>query len=441
MRLASLRALLLACFLVVVLTAAACGGDEEAAAPEESATDEGSAEAADAPSFDLRIGALLPLTGDLSSHGPSLDASAKLAGEQINATLEELGLSDQISLEIITEDDQTEATASVEAATKLVQSDDVHAIVGGMSSAAFIPTAQSVTIPNGIVHIGPTISAFEVTDLDDDGLVYRIISANIALSRGLAEAVGEAFGTDASVAVGGRNDAWGAGLQQEFERLWKEQGGTVSTTLAWNPETTTLNTEAQRLAGGNPDGWVIFEWPDNFAKLGPALVQAGGWTPDRTFMTEAMAVPEELKQIGAQATEGLRGVRPSSASPVSEDFRALFEETAPDLPFTGFEATSFDGVMLAFLAAVKAGSSDPGEFKNELQAVSGPPGDKFTYLELGEVIQALLAGEDIDYEGAWGSIDWDEAGDPGSDTFDIFQVADGDIEVLETFTSESITGE
>ena len=39
------------------------------------------------PSFHLRFGTILPFTGDLSSVGPSLDASARLAVDTINAAL------------------------------------------------------------------------------------------------------------------------------------------------------------------------------------------------------------------------------------------------------------------------------------------------------------------------------------------------------------------
>lgn len=434
---------------LVTFAVAGCGGGEdsaEPAAPEEQApaaetaaepeatTEE--AAAAEAPSFELRVGSLMPLTGDLASHGPSLDSASHLAVDLINAALEEEGLAEAISASIVSEDSQTEAPASVEAATKLTQTDEVDVIVGGMSSASFIPTAQSVTIPNGVLHIGPTVSAREITDLEDDGLVYRMISADIVLARGLAEAAGEAFGTDATVNLGARNDAWGSGLKEMFERHWTENGGTLGVSIAWNPEQPTFDTEAQQLASGDPNGWVILEWPENFAKLGPALVRSGSWTPDRTFMTEAMAVPDELTDIGDQATVGLRGIAPTSeTAPAFDPFQELFTEEVPDKPFTGFEGSSFDAVMLAFLASVSAGSSDPAEVKEHLQAVSGPPGTQYTYQELGEAVQALLAGEDIDYEGAWGSIDWDEHGDPGSDVFRVWEYTGQDIETLTTFTS------
>ena len=46
--------------------------------------------------------------------------------------------------------------------------------------------------------------------------------------------------------------------------------------------------------------------------------------------------------------------------------------------------------------------------KDELQDVSGPPGEKYTLEQLPEAIKALQDGKDIDYEGAAGPIDLDD---------------------------------
>jgi branched-chain amino acid transport system substrate-binding protein len=183
---------------------------------------------------------------------------------------------------------------------------------------------------------------------------------------------------------------------------------------------------------------VIIDFPETFARVGPALVRAGGWDPTMTFMTEAMRNAEELQNIGAQATEGLRGTAPTSEdAPARDAFDALFEQEAEEgSPLTGFEGASFDAVLLAFLAALDAGSSDPNEMKGSLQAVSGPPGEKYTFEQLDQAVQALLEGEDIDYEGAWGPIDFDENGDPGSAIYEVWQFDGSEVTTQTTFTFE-----
>jgi len=415
---------------LVALVAAGCGGDDDGdeAAPETEA-------AAAAPSFELRIGPVLPLTGDLASFGPSQAEAARIAVEQIQAALDAAGVSDVTVTLLPVEDDGGRAQAGVEAATKFVQTDDVDVLIGTMASSVTIPIAESVAIPNQVVLITPTSTAPEITDLDDDGYAWRILSSDNLQGSALVDAVADAFGSDATINVGARNDAFGTALKQLFEDGWREQGGTVGASVTWNPEAATFDTEAGQLAGGNPDGWVIIDFPETFAKVGPALVRAGGWEPANTFMTEAMRNADELTKIGAQATEGLRGTAPTSEdAPARAAFDALFEQEAKEgTPLTGFEGASFDAVMLAFLAALHARSSDPPELKESLQTISGPPGEKYTFEQLDQAVQALLDGQDIDYEGAWGPIDFDENGDPGSAIYEVWQFDGTEVSTLKTF--------
>jgi branched-chain amino acid transport system substrate-binding protein len=90
-------------------------------------------------------------------------------------------------------------------------------------------------------------------------------------------------------------------------------------------------------------------------------------------------------------------------------------------PYTGFEGTAFDAANLAFLAAVRACSASPAAIKARLRDVSGPPGVKVTYRQMNRAVQLALAGKGINYEGAWGPIDWDANGDPGSAVYEIWR--------------------
>ena len=95
-------------------------------------------------SFQLRIGDVLPFTGGLAAYGANLDRAVKLAVSMDNATLKRLKLSKMSVNLVASEDGQTQAAASVEAATKLVKANHVSVIIGEMASGATIPMAQSV---------------------------------------------------------------------------------------------------------------------------------------------------------------------------------------------------------------------------------------------------------------------------------------------------------
>ena len=122
-------------------------------------------------------------------------------------------------------------------------------------------------------------------------------------------------------------------------------------------------------------------------------------------------------------------------APARAAFDALWKNQVKGAkPYTGFEGTAFDAANLAFLAAVKACSATGPKIKTQLRAVSGPPGKKLTYKKLDQAVKLLLAGKDINYEGAWGPIDWDKNGDPGSAVYEIWRYSNGQITTQKTIT-------
>jgi branched-chain amino acid transport system substrate-binding protein len=387
--------------------------------------------------FQLRIGDVLPFTGDLAAYGANLDRAVKVAVGLQNAALKQAGLSKKASVKLVgSEDGQTSATASVEAATKLVKSNRANVIIGEMASSATIPMAQSVTIPNKIVQISPTSSAPQLTDIVDNGYLWRTYPSDTLQGKVLAQAAVDAFGKGAKLNVGARNDAFGTALKQLFVAQYEKLGGTIGVNMSWNPDQANFDSEAQQLASGSPAGWVIIDFPDTFQKFAPSLVRSGKWDAGKTFMTEALRNTTVLDAIGNPVI-GLRGTAASSAGgPAGASFAAYWQSHVTGAkPYTGFEGTALDAANVAFLAAVKACSSSPAKIKANLISVSGSPGTKVTYLQLGKAIKLLRAGKDVDYEGAFSPVDFDAAGDTGSAVFEIWKyAAKTKIDTLKTIT-------
>ena len=382
-----------------------------------------------AVSFQLRIGNVLPFTGDLAAYGANLDQAVKIAVALQNESLKRVN-QPGISVRLVaSEDGQTQAAASVEAATKLVKVDKVSVVIGEMASGATIPVAQSVTIPNRIVQITPTSTAPQITAIKDNGYLWRILASDALQGRVLAQAAVGAFGRGATVNVGARNDAFGVALRKLFVAQYTKLGGKIGAQVSWNPTQATFDSEAARLVEGNPKGFVMIDFPETFEKMAPALVRTGKWSPAKTLMTEAMRNADVLEKIGAPAVEGLRGTAPTSqGAPARAAFDRLYKQRAKGAKaYTGFEGSAFDAANLAFLAAVKAKSASPARIKAQLRAVSGPPGVKVTYRQMDRAIKLLLSGGDVDYEGAWGPADWDRNGDPGSAVFEIWKYGGGKI--------------
>src|SRR5438132_6884604 len=305
--------------------------------------------------FTLRIGDVLPFTGGLAAYGANLDRAVRVGIALQNAALKKDHLSTKIQVKLVgSEDGQTQSTASVEAATKLIKSNHANVIIGEMASGATIPMAQSVTIPNHVVQISPTSSAPQITDIKDNGYLWRTYPSDTLQGKVLAQAAVDAFGKGAKLNVGARNDAFGAALKQLFVTEYEKLGGKVGVNISWNPDQPNFDSEAQQLVGGDPAGWVIIDFPDTFQKFAPALVRSGKWDAGKTLMTEALRNTTVLDSIGSPVV-GLRGsAASSSGGPAGASFAAYWKKNVKGAkPYTTFEGTALDAVNVAFLAAVK----------------------------------------------------------------------------------------
>ncbi len=372
---------------------------------------------------ELKIGVLVPLTGALADFGGPGSDAANLAAAQVNAAAGDTGL----SLTLVTEDTKTDPQAAQEAATKLIESDGVSGLAGPWATPELIPTSENVTIAAGIPLVTPSATGPDLTTLDDDGLVFRTPPSDAIQGQIIAQVMAEAIGADSTVNTASRNDSYGTALVEEFTKAWEAGGGTIGKNVAYNPDATSLNSEAQQIASGNPDGWMIIDYTGTWAKMGPALVRTGNWDPARTFTGDGLRSPDLPGDTGQPSTEGIRGTVPTSLeAPGGEAFDDLWTAEVKK-PRQTYDAQNFDAVILLALAAAKAGSSDPADIAAELQAVSGPPGNKYTFTQLSDALAALADGEDIDYEGASGPIDFDENGDPSSANYNTWSYTGGEL--------------
>lgn len=412
--------------LGTAVIAAGCGSDSG-----------GSDSGAGSDPGELKVGVLVPLTGDLSPFGkPNADA-AKLGATTLNAAAKDAGI--DLNLTLTTEDSKTDPQGAQEAATKLIESNKVNVIAGPMASSETIPVAENVSVDAGVPLISPSATSPEVTGIEDNGLVFRTPPSDALQGKILATVLGKAIGATSTVNTGGRNDAYGNALVKVFSDAWKAGGGKVGVNVPYNPDAASLDSEATKLAAGNPGAWVIIDFPDSWQKMGPALLRTGKWSPAKTWTADGLRSPDLPKKAGNKVTEGMQGTVPTSKdAPAGTAFDDLWKAQVKTARQT-YDAQMFDAVVLYGLAAESAGSTDGTEIAAKLQEVSGPPGTKYTFEQLGDALKAVKNGEDIDYEGASGPIDLDANGDPAAasygkwiykggqlvDTNDIFPVTGG----------------
>ena len=409
---------------------AACGDDDD--------SDGGGGET----SLELTVGDSVPLSGDLADFGPPGDKAAQIAVDEINKAIGEAGVDHTVNL--VTEDNcgGADQQCAVQAARKMVESDGASCIAGAWASADTLPTAESVAIPEQVLLISPASTSDEITGLDDDGLVNRTSPPDSfqgpTLSKYLVEkALGGA--QNATVNIGARNDAYGTGLADTFSEAWEAAGGQVGEEVVYDIKLPNYDTEAEKIVSGNPDGIVIVDFPETFNKVGPALVRAG-FDPTIGFVTDGLISSDLAESAGEDAVNGVRGTAPGV--PDDEESAKAFDDLwnkssiEPNVDRQTFDAQNFDAVVLCYLAAVAAGSTEGADMAEQVQSISAPPGDTFTWEDLPAAIEALQNGDDIDYQGASGPIDMDENGDATSGVYDVYEFKNG---VPETIDEVEVT--
>jgi ABC-type branched-subunit amino acid transport system substrate-binding protein len=126
---------------------------------------------------------LFDYTGSLAEFGPTMETGAQQAIKQINAAG---GVQGQ-DVQLIKADSGTNPQVATEAATRLINVEGVHAIVGSLSSGVTIAVAEGVAVPNEIVMISPASTSPAVSEVEDDDFLFRTVLSDAAQGLVLAQ--------------------------------------------------------------------------------------------------------------------------------------------------------------------------------------------------------------------------------------------------------------
>ena len=177
---------------------------------------------------EVKVGFLGGFTGGIESLTPSIFAGAQLAVEQVN---EQGGILDGQTLEMPSGDTTcSDASAASNAADRMVNSENVTAIVGALCTGATIAAANNAAIPGGVLMVSPASTAPAVSELDDNDLVFRTVPSDAFQGEMLAKLLLEK-GID-EVAVTYVNNDYGQGLSDAFSAAFESGGGEVTENLA-----------------------------------------------------------------------------------------------------------------------------------------------------------------------------------------------------------------
>jgi len=168
---------------------------------------------------ELKIGQINAYSGSLSFFGESHGNSAKLAADQVMAA-------GGPTIVLTHEDTQVNPDVGVEAARKLVEIDNVAAIVGALSSGVSMAVSSAVTTPNEVLQISAASTSPGLTALNDNDFLFRTTVSDAAQGVVLARLAKElGYTTAASLYL---NNPYGEGLAGQFKATFEADGGTVT---------------------------------------------------------------------------------------------------------------------------------------------------------------------------------------------------------------------
>ncbi|MDP8925458.1 MAG: ABC transporter substrate-binding protein [Actinomycetota bacterium] len=376
-----------------LVVAGACGGGGGGG--------EGGGQGGDLGSLTLNLGTILPLTGDLSQFGSGMQQGAELAVNQIN----DCGT---MQVQATYEDSGTNEQTAANAADKLIDTDNVSTIVGAASSrvsfAVIDPAAQA-----GVVQISPASTSPDFSDYEDGGFFFRTVPSDSLQGVVLAQIADEAGYQRVNVLA--LNDDYGQGIADVFSENFAGLGGEVGVNVPYDPQGTSFDSEVGQVAEGNPDAILLVAFPETGSIIMQAAAEQGLVGNIPFLFTDGLADPGFPEAAGVSLA-GERGTRPATEGPGADTFNSAFQEEYGEEPGT-FSANTYDAVMLVSLAAAAGGDAEGRTIQDNLRPGS-QGGQEVLPSDICSGLESAAAGEDVNYEGAAGSQDFDENGDVSS---------------------------
>lgn len=369
----------------------------------------------------LKLGLLVTRTGSAANLGQQVEYAARVAVGEINAAG---GVNGQ-QLELVLRDDKLDADAAVLSARELAALDPV-AIVGPFSSRVAIPVAQQVTIAAGIPFVASGSSPL-ITSLDDKDTVYRTVASDAFQGAALADYILEQGHT--KIALIHVDDAFGLGASEAVRLRLAARGFTPLANITY-PVTKTVGFDgelAALTANGVPQAVLIVGFALDGASIARGLKEKLGTQMPKLFGSGTFGIP--FINNAGDAALGMQAVVPTAprSSPAYGIYREQFLKVVGLEP-EGTSFTGYDSVYLVALALAQGGANTRTAVLANMRKVSRPDSAAPVAIGPGQFAQALAAikaGQDIDYQGVGGAIDFDANGDPTSGTYLISEAVRG----------------
>ncbi len=412
------------------LVLAACGGSSSSGESSSSASSSSesssssssssSAEPTPEPTSDckntqLKIGTLLPATGDLAFLGPPEYAGVDLAVMDIDAAGGVLG-------QPVVNEYGDSGDTKTDLASQTVDSHlskGVQVIIGAASSGVSLTVIDKIT-SNGVLQISPANTAPTLTEYPDNGLYFRTAPSDVlqgAVIAGIASGLGLTSG--ATIA---REDPYGVGLQDAFVKDFENSGGTITVKLTYDPAAPDFSAEVSEIKASNPEFVQVIGFEETTKLLQEMIKQGVGPQDVQIFLVDGNISTTAYKDFPPGTMVGVIASVPTGDPSVDVDaFNNRLLEADPALTDFAYGAQSYDATILVALAADYAGCADGTAIAAAMPMVANADAGGEQCMSYADCLAIIQAGGQPNYDGVTGPLDFNEYGDPKAATIDVVE--------------------
>ncbi len=367
---------------------------------------------------EIDIGLILPLSGDLATHGIENWEGSKFGLEDFNAHLKDIG--EPWTLRMTSEDSATNPVIALEKLTTL-NAKGIGIVVGPETSSN-IRNMKGYSDSNNMLLISCCSSAPALAIPNDS--VYRLVPDDSNQGTALAKLV-QHEGIEVLVPVW-RGDTWGDGLSDATTSSFVQRGGMIDDGIRYNPEAPEFSASTSLLAEkvrGYVDEYgadkvaVVFLGFAEILQFVQSASEHEGLDEVRWFGPGANTKEHKLidDPIGLEFSTNIQFTTvqvAASKNPTYERVQAHLTETLGRTPNT-FVHSSYDAVWIIGLAMLETQSSDVSKIKAAIPEIAA------------------------NYSGAIGVTKLNEAGDLAQADYEVWGIRDGHWVLLGQYTQST----
>lgn len=306
----------------------------------------------------LTVGALLPLTGSLSSYGEASEAALKLAAAEINA-----GSGPKVNLLI--EDTKTDPE-TVLAKIQSLHDRGAHVVIGPYASSQ-VRAVKEYADKNDMILISPLSTARSLALPDDN--VFRFTPDDDKEGAAVA-ALAWADGIKTLIAVS-RNDEGNLGLQTAGKASFEKLGGKVVTGVTYPTGETEfadeMRTVAAAVAAAKTSGGTVGIYLTAFGEV-TSVFNAANAIPElktvKWYGSDSVALSQDLTADKTAAAFAMAAYYPNPILGLTEADKGKWSPIQQQLATTlgrqadTFALAAYDALMVGHNALAKAGGDD-----------------------------------------------------------------------------------